>query len=82
MLVLIGMVMNAVTFTKEHYHLNGEMEQWCRDHVGEGKWVSGKLKTWEGMGTNVWAIESMFGHTTFMFKHSKNYHWFLLRWSA
>jgi hypothetical protein len=71
-----------ITFNNTHYHLNGEMEQWCRTYVGEGRWVGGKLETWEGMGNYVWAIESMFGHTTFMFKESKYYHWFLLRWGS
>lgn len=74
--------MNAITFNNTYYHLNGEMEQWCRKYAGEGKWVGGKLKTWEGMEPNVWAVESMFGHTTFMFKEDKHYHWFVLRWNS
>lgn len=74
--------MNAITFGKDYYHLNGAMEEWCRTYAGEGKWIGGKLKTWEGMGNNVWAIESMFGNTTFMFKEDKHYHWFILRWSS
>jgi len=73
--------MHEITFNNTRYHLNGEMEQWCKDNIGEGKWVGGKLKTWEGMKPNVWAIESMFGNTTFMFKEDKDYMWFLLRWS-
>jgi hypothetical protein len=74
--------MNAVTFGKDHYHLNGEMEQWCRTYVGEGKWIGERLQTWEGMEPNVWTIESMFGNTTFAFKDEKYYNWFILRWSS
>ena len=73
--------MNAITFGKDHYHLNGEMEQWCRTYAGEGRWIGGQLKTWEGMESYVWAIESMFGNTTFMFKEDKHYMWFVLKWS-
>jgi hypothetical protein len=74
--------MNAITFNNTHYHLNSEMEQWCRTYLGEGRWVGGKLNTWEGMDPNIWAIESMFGNTTFMFKEDKHYHWFILRWGS
>jgi hypothetical protein len=74
--------MNQITFNNTHYHLNGEMEEWCRTYAGTGKWIGSRLKTWEGMGDNVWAIESMFGNTTFMFKEDRHYHWFLLRWHS
>jgi hypothetical protein len=49
--------------------------------VGEGKWIGGRINTWEGMEPNIWAIESMFGNTTFMFKDPKNLTLFLLRWT-
>ena len=70
-----------ITFGKDRYHLNGEMEQWCKDNVGPGKWIGGTLKTWEGMEPNVWVIESMFGNTTFSFKDPKHLTHFLLRWA-
>lgn len=73
--------MNWITFNNTRYHLNGAMEEWCRKHIGAGKWIGNRLTTWEGMEPNVWAIESMFGNTTFMFKEDKDYMWFLLRWS-
>jgi len=72
--------MNSITFNNTRYHLNGAMEQWCRDNIGEGKWIGGRLQTWEGMEPNTWAIESMFGNTTFSFKEQKHYNWFILRW--
>ena len=73
--------MSFITFGKDRYHEHGRMEHWCHKNIGEGKWIGGKLKTWEGMGNNVWAIESMFGNTTFMFKDPKHLTMFLLRWS-
>lgn len=73
--------MNYITFDNTHYHLNGVMEEWCREKFGHGKWIGGKLTTWEGMEPNVWTIESMFGRTTFTFKDPKHLTWFLMRWS-
>jgi hypothetical protein len=57
------------------------MEQWCKNNVGPGKWIGGKLKTWEGMEPNVWVMESMFGHTTFTFKDPRHLAHFLLRFA-
>ena len=73
--------MHEITFGKESYHLNSTMEQWCRDNIGQGRWVSGRLTTWEDIEPNLWVIESMFGNTTFMFKEDNDYFWFVLRWS-
>jgi len=75
------MVIDNVTFGKDQYHLNREMETWCRDNFGPGKWINGHLKTWEGMEPNVWVMQSMFGHTTFTFKEPKHLTLFLLRWA-
>lgn len=73
--------MNSITFNNTRYHLNGVMEEWCREQLGQGKWIGNRLVTWEGMEPNVWTIESMFGNTTFSFKEDKDFTWFLLRWS-
>ena len=70
-----------ITFGKDQYHLNREMEEWCTRNVGPGKWVSGALKTWEGMEPNVWVMHSMFGNTTFAFKDPKYLTYFILKWS-
>lgn len=69
-----------VTFGKDRYHLQREMEFWCRENIGPGCWTSGTPKTWEGMDGNVWTIHSMFGNTTFCFKEQKHFNWFVLRW--
>ena len=74
------MGVNQITFNNTRYHLNAEMEEWCRETIGEGKWIGNRLKTWEGMEPNVWAIESMFGNTTFMFKDPKDLTMFILKW--
>jgi len=74
------MTVYQVTFNNTRYHLNNEMEQWCRDKVGPGKWIGGRLKTREGMDPNLWVMESMFGNTTFAFKDQRHYNWFILRW--
>jgi hypothetical protein len=62
-----------ITFGKDRYHLNRQMEDWCRINVGEGGWI----RSDEGL----WIIESMFGTTTFSFKDQKDLVWFILRWS-
>jgi len=73
--------MNFYTFGKDRYHLNGEMEQWCKENIGEGGWSYSNLKTWEGMHGKIWVMSSMFGNTKFSFKDPKHLTLFLLRWS-
>jgi hypothetical protein len=68
------------TFGKDRYHLNGEMERWCLDNVGNGGWTYSTPETWEGMDGKVWIMHSMFGNTTFCFKEAKHLAWFMLRW--
>ena len=75
------MSMNSITFGKDGYHLNGEMEQWCRDNIGPGMWTYSSAQEWAGMGDNLWTMHSIFGRTTFDFREEKHYHWFVLRWS-
>jgi hypothetical protein len=74
------MAMNYITFGKDKYHLHLEMQEWCKQQFGEGKWV-GELypKNWTAMPN--WTIHSMFGNTTFAFKDEKQYNWFILRWA-
>jgi hypothetical protein len=73
--------MNFYTFGKDRYHLNGEMEQWCRENIGQGGWSYANPKTWEGMNGKIWVMSSMFGNTKFSFKDPKHLTLFLLRWS-
>jgi hypothetical protein len=72
--------MNSLTFNNTRYHLNGAMVEWCRDNIGLGGWTQMREVTdWTTLGK--WRIHSMFGNTTFMFKDTKDYTMFLLRWS-
>ena len=66
--------MKEITFNNTRFHLNGEMEEWCRNNIGQGGWGAAH----EG---DVWRIDSMFGNTTFKFKHEKDFIWFTMRWS-
>ena len=70
-----------ITFGKDRYHQHLEMEKWCHDNVGHGGWTYATPETWEGMGDHVWAIESMFGNITFVFKDAKHLTLFILRWA-
>jgi hypothetical protein len=67
------MMSNAVTFGKDRYHLNGAMEQWCRETIGDGGWG--------GMDGEFWYVKSMFGNTTFTFRDPKHLTLFVLRWA-
>lgn len=80
-MVLSIMDSYEVTFGKDRYHLHLSMEDWCRTHIGEGGWSWSSPKTWEGMGDRIWVMHSMFGNTTFAFKHEKHLSMFLLKWS-
>lgn len=65
--------MNEITFGKNRYHLNGTMEAWCEEHIGSGGWTNSDAALWK--------IESMFGNTTFTFKHDRDATAFALRWA-
>ena len=45
---------------------------WCRKNLGPGGYLVNDLC--------VWKIDTMFGNSTFAFKHEKHYTWFILRW--
>jgi hypothetical protein len=68
------MGMNFYTFGKEQYHLHLEMEQWCRNNIGQGSWGGAYVG-------DVWSIDSMFGNTTFAFKNPNHLTMFVLRWA-
>ena len=73
----------TVEFGKDKYHLQYDMEKWCKEHIGKNplytSWVSGEPRSWEGMGT--WCMSTMFGTTFFYFKEEKDAVLFALRWS-
>ena len=73
--------MNEITFGKDYYSLNGEMEQWCKKNIGPGGWTYESPKTWEGMQDKIWVMHSMFGNTTFVFKEPKHLSMFILKWA-
>jgi hypothetical protein len=72
--------MHWIAFDKDRYHQHREMENWCRQYIGEGGWSFDIPKTWEGMAGKSWVMHSMFGRTTFAFKEQKDFNWFLLKW--
>lgn len=71
--------MNKITFSKDRYHLHGEMEQWCRANIGTGSWCYSYSDNWQGT-EDMWRIAITFGNTTFSFRESISLTWFLLRW--
>ena len=68
----------TIEFNKRHYHLNSEMEQWCKEHIGAGGWVYSSPDAWHEYQ---WAVSSMFGNTTFFFRNSVDATAFLLKWT-
>ncbi len=67
----------STSFNNTRFYLNGEMAQWCINHIGPGGWLAGH----DGHTDDVWHITSMFGTTNFSFRHEKDCAWFMLRWS-
>ena len=74
--------LTTVEFGKSKYHLQDTMIRWCRDHIGEGRWLYSTPRTWEGMGISTWAVCTMFGTTFFTFKHEHHASAFILKWSG
>jgi len=69
----------AVTYGKDRYHQQTEMSHWCDCQFGTGKWIGEQYpKDWTVLPN--WTIHSMFGYTTFSFKHQPDYLWFVMRW--
>lgn len=69
-----------VQFSKDHYHLQDDMRNWCKENIGPGMWTYSTPNTWEGMNDCVWVIHSMFGSTFFAFKNDADASMFILRW--
>ena len=65
-----------ITFGKDRYYQHLEMEQWCREVIGNGGWHTIDSRPAE----LDWWMNSMFGNTTFAFKQEKHYTLFILRW--
>lgn len=75
------MGINSITFDTDRYYEHLMMEEWCRANIGTGRWTYGTPKTWEGMGDNIWLMNSIFGNITIAFKDPKHLTMFLLRWA-
>jgi hypothetical protein len=77
------MTTHSITFNNTRYHQHPEMAIWLEANVGAGGWSASWDNQLPGQYHKeyVWRIESMFGNTTFAFKHEKDYAWFLLRWA-
>lgn len=61
-----------ISFGKDKYHLQEEMNSWCEEHIGNGGWIPDP--------DAAWLIECMFGKTTYSFKHEVDFVLFKLRW--
>lgn len=72
---------SEITFGKDRYYLNNDMESWCKQHIGHGGWTYASPKDWRGMDDRVWVMHSMFGNTTFAFKHDRDALAFTLKWA-
>jgi hypothetical protein len=72
------MAMTEIKIGKQQYHLNREMSAWCYDHIGHGGHVYADPGDWD---KRTWAVWSMFGETTFTFKHDRDATAFALVWT-
>ena len=73
---------HKIQFGKRFYHLQRDMELWCRENIGPGGWSYDSPTVWEGLEPKVWIMDSAFGTTTFTFKDEKKAAWFALRWGS
>lgn len=62
-------------FSKDQYHLQEEIRDWCRSNFGPGLWFNPKDNT------NSWGFETAFGYTVYFFKQEHEASMFALRWS-
>jgi hypothetical protein len=67
-------------FGKDRYHEINDIQMWCVQQFGEGKWI-GEPYPKDCTAMPNWTVHSMFGNTTFAFKDEKQYNWFILRWT-
>lgn len=66
-----------ITFGKDRYHEHREMEDWCRQYLGEGGWHTINNELPDDLN---WTINQMFGSTTFRFRNAKDYSKFIVKW--
>jgi len=71
--------MKELNFGRDHYHLHGEMEAWCKKYVGPGGWYGGgEITNWKALGK--WRLSCNFGHSTISFKNDEDAVAFKLTW--
>ena len=71
--------MKELRFGKDRYHLHGEMEAWCKKHVGPGGWHhSGEITSWKALGK--WCLSCDFGNSKIRFKNDEDAVAFKLIW--
>jgi hypothetical protein len=73
--------MNVIIFDNTRYHEHLDMIAWCEQNIGHGGWAFSIPKSWESLGSKLWAVSTGFGNTTFAFKEEKYLTIFLLRWA-
>lgn len=71
-----NMELIRISFCKDRYHQQREMQAWCEKHLGDGGYYAFTQRP----RTARWAIESMFGATHFFFRDSKDAVLFGLTW--
>ena len=70
--------MYKITFGRDRYHQHRDMEDWCRQHLGEGGWHTVNPDDLREEAN--WSIDQMFGNTTFRFKNARDYSKFVVKW--
>lgn len=68
-------LIRRVSFSKDRYHQQVEMINWCEQHCGEGGWSAFSRNE-----NARWSVDGMFGHTHFFFKEEKDLVLFTMRW--
>lgn len=66
-----------VTITKDRFHEQDAMVEWCKKTLGPGGWNTSLVLNNKG---EQWRVDSIFGSTHFWFKQERDYLLFALKW--
>lgn len=69
-----------IKFSKRRYHEQDDMHAWCIKNIGKGGWSYTTPSSWDELHERRWVMHSMFGSTTFAFRHSDDATAFKLVW--
>jgi len=75
--------MKKVQFDKHYYHLQNDMQKWCKEYIGPGGWGNPEpINDIEYFDRDnlKWYIDCMFGNTFFFFRNDRDATLFMLRW--